>query len=133
MGEQASAWLSAVDGLVEVRHRLARVQILCRDAVDVIRSHDGPGTVFYCDPPYLGETRAASDVYAFEMDEEKHVRLLQTLTEVRGKVILSGYPSAIYDEFLRTWRRVERQVPNHAAGGKTKRAMIECLWLNWQS
>lgn len=131
MGEQASAWLTSKSGLDQVRHRLARVQVVCRDAVDVIRQHDGPETLFYCDPPYLGTTRAVPCVYAHEMGQADHERLLATLAAVRGKVILSGYPSRLYDAALVGWRRVELQQPNHAAGGKSKREMTECLWLNW--
>ncbi|HET6573043.1 MAG TPA: DNA adenine methylase, partial [Fimbriiglobus sp.] len=40
MNEQASAWLSAVDGLPAVHARLRRVVILNRDARDVIRQED---------------------------------------------------------------------------------------------
>jgi len=131
MGEQASAWLSAVGGLAEVRDRLSRVQVVCRDAVDVIRRVDGPGTVFYCDPPYLAATRSAPDVYAHELTEAGHERLLAALLAVRGKVVLSGYPSDLYDDALAGWRRIDLAVPNHAAGGKAKRAMTERLWLNY--
>src|SRR5207249_7948232 len=54
MNEQASAWITAVEGLPAVHERLRRVVILCRPAVEVLRSQDGPGTLFYLDPPYLG-------------------------------------------------------------------------------
>ena len=51
MNEQASAWLTAVEGLPEIHARLKRVAILNDNAVDVIRTQDGPSTLFYCDPP----------------------------------------------------------------------------------
>jgi DNA adenine methylase len=57
MNEQASAWMNAVDGLPLVHGRLRRVSILNRDALEVIRGQDGPETLFYLDPPYVGETR----------------------------------------------------------------------------
>src|SRR5262245_61929638 len=75
MNEQALAWLSAVDGLAAVHARLRRVAVLNRPALDVIRSQDGPGTLYYLDPPYLHQTRAARDTYAYEMTEEDHRRL----------------------------------------------------------
>ncbi len=59
MNEQCSAWLTAVEGLIEVHGRLKRVVILNRPALEVIRQEDGPQTLFYLDPPYLHQTRAA--------------------------------------------------------------------------
>src|SRR5436309_5363896 len=67
MNEQASAWITAVDGLPDVHARLRRVVVLCRPAIDAIRTEDGQGTLFYLDPPYLKETRSVPDVYGFEM------------------------------------------------------------------
>jgi DNA adenine methylase len=61
MNEQASAWITAVDGLAAVHARLRRVAVLNRDALHVIRQHDGPDTLFYCDPPYLPRTRTAPE------------------------------------------------------------------------
>jgi len=60
MNEQASAWLSAVEGLSAVHARLARAIILCRPAVEIIRSQDGPRTLFYLDPPDVHSTRAST-------------------------------------------------------------------------
>jgi hypothetical protein len=105
MNEQASAWLGAVDGLPAVHARLSRVVLLNRDAVDVIQSQDGPGTMFYLDPPYLTATRAAPGVYRHELTADDHRRLLGAVKAVEGKVILSGYPSDLYDRELAGWAR----------------------------
>jgi DNA adenine methylase len=131
MNEQASAWLSAVAGLASVHARLRRVAILNRDALDVIRQQDGPSTLFYLDPPYLGETRAADDVYAHEMGAEQHGALLEAVSACTGLVMLSGYPSEAYDRRLRGWTRHEFALPNQAAGGKRKRRMTEVVWCNF--
>ena len=56
MNEQASAWLTAIDGLPAVHARLQRVVILNQDALQVIKNQDGEKTLFYLDPPYLAET-----------------------------------------------------------------------------
>lgn len=134
MNEQASAWMAAVDGLPDVHSRLRRVVILGpKDALEVIRQQDGPQTLFYLDPPYLHETRSTPNVYAYEMTSEQHAALLRELTTIKGKFILSGYPSSLYDLFSNKYGwRVERFViPNQAAGGKNKRRMIECVWMNY--
>jgi DNA adenine methylase len=134
MNEQAAAWLSAVDRLPEVHARLRRVVVLNRDALTVIRQQDGPGTMFYLDPPYLCETRASPEVYAHEMTEQQHRELLNALCAVEGRFVLSGYRSAMYDDYaaLAKWRRLDFELPNHAAGGKEKRKMIECVWCNFE-
>ena len=131
MNEQASAWLTAVEGLPQVHARLKRVVILNQPALDVIRKQDGPDTLFYLDPPYLHETRKSKDDYAYEMSEDDHLELLDFINSVDGKVIISGYRSALYDSELREWNRKEFDLPNNAAGGKSKRRMTECVWMNY--
>jgi DNA adenine methylase len=131
MNEQASAWLKAVEGLADVHARLKRVSILNRDALDVIRQQDGSRTLFYLDPPYLAETRATEDVYAFEMSVKQHEALLETILACKGRVMLSGYRSELYDQKLRDWTRHEFTLPNQAAAGKQKRLMVEVVWCNF--
>jgi DNA adenine methylase len=100
-------------------------------AVEVIRREDTPKTLFYLDPPYLHETRAVADAYALEMTEADHQELLDLLKAVRGKVMLSGYPSALYDSALAGWNRHDFDLANHAAGGAKKRRMTEAVWCNF--
>src|SRR5690606_34049844 len=78
MSEQVSSWLTAIEGLPAVHARLKRVVILNRDALDVIKQQDGESTLFYCDPPYLHETRVTTNDYAHEMTQGQHVDLLRT-------------------------------------------------------
>ena len=94
MNGNTSEWLSAIEGLPEVHRRLSRVLIEKMNAIDLIAREDTPGTLFYCDPPYLHETRTAPDAYAHEMSEREHRELLATLLGCKGKVMLSGYPSS---------------------------------------
>jgi DNA adenine methylase len=130
MNGNTSEWLSAIHGLPEVHARLQRVLIENMPAVDLIGREDGPGALFYCDPPYLHETRASTDAYAHEMTEQEHRTLLAALLECKGKVMLSGYSSQLYDSMLKDWRRHTFDLPNNAAGGETKRRMTEVLWCN---
>lgn len=131
MSEQASAWWTCVEGLPAVSARLRRVVILNQPAVDVIRQEDGPRTLFYLDPPYLHETRASPGAYQHEMTAAEHQELLAVLKACTGKVMLSGYPNALYDGELAGWRRQDFLIDNKAAGGKAKRKMTEALWMNF--
>jgi DNA adenine methylase len=133
MNEQVSAWLNCIEGLPAVHERLKRVLVLNRDALDVIRKEDGPRTLFYLDPPYLHETRATTGEYAHEMMADDHKGMLETLGAIKGRFLLSGYRSDIYDTWAGTlgWKRHETEINNHAAGGKVKRRMTECVWANF--
>jgi DNA adenine methylase len=131
--EQANAWWGAVDGLPDVAERLRDVVVLNRKAPDVIRQQDGPGTLFYLDPPYLHETRTAQDVYAHEMIEVDHRELLGVLRQCKGKIMLSGYPSQLYDAALADWDFHTFDMPNNAASGTSKGRELEILWTNYQS
>lgn len=135
MNNEVSAWLTAVEGLPAVHARLKRVMILSRDATDVIAKHDGEKTLFFVDPPYLHETRAAADVYDHEMSAAKHEELLALLKGLRGKFLLSGYRSGMYDSAAKTngWNRRDFEIANHSAGGKSKRVMCECVWSNFDT
>lgn len=129
----ASEWLSAVDNLPAVHARLWPVVIENMDAVKLIRREDGPHTLYYLDPPYMHETRTGNDDYAHEMTEAQHIELLDTLAGLKGKFLLSGYHSDLYDGYAAKhgWKVHEFDLPNNAAGGKEKRRMVECLWLNY--
>jgi DNA adenine methylase len=135
MNNEVSAWLSCVEGLPAFHARLKRVLILpSSKALDVIEKFDRPGTLFYLDPPYLHETRATTGEYgSYEMTEEDHVALLERLARLKGRFLLSGYRSTLYDRFACSWSwgRRDFDLPNQAAGGKEKRRMVECVWANY--
>lgn len=135
MNEQASAWLNCIEGLPAVHARLKRVVILNDDALSVIRQQDGPRTLFYLDPPYLHETRSSTGEYQYEMTAGQHLTLLTALTHIKGRFLLSGYRSEMYDLAAQNsgWQRHEKEINNHAAGGKKKRTMTECVWTNYQT
>lgn len=134
MNEQAAAWLSAIEGLPEIHARLRRVVIFNKDALEVIRQQDGPRTLFYLDPPYLHETRTATDAYEHEMGVEDHERLLNLIGNIKGRFLLSGYYSPLYEMAANHygWRFEAKQIDNKAGGGKTKRTMTEYLWRNFE-
>jgi len=133
MNEQVSSWLSAVEGLPEAHERLKRVVILNRGALEVIRQQDGPNTLFYLDPPYLPETRTVTNAYECEMNHDDHMALIAVLSEVKGKFILSGYRSDLYDKWAEClgWSRVDIKIDHKASSKKTKEMKTECLWMNF--
>jgi DNA adenine methylase len=134
MNEQVSSWLTAIDGLPEVHERLRRVVIFSEDAVSVISREDSPHTLYYCDPPYLHETRVVTDAYACEMTGEDHERLLVALAGIEGKFLLSGYRNDLYDVYAdrNGWHRVDREIDCKASSASVKPRRIESLWMNYE-
>lgn len=79
----------------------------------------------YCDPPYLQHTRSSPRRYRFDYQQADHLELLGLLSKLPCSVILSGYPSALYDEWLQGWQSLQLQVMNHA-GVRTEK-----VWFNF--
>lgn len=128
MSGVVSRWLGGIDGLCEIGERLARVQIENRPALDVIRLYDADSTLFYCDPPYLHETRGDDKAYQFEMIEDEHRQLAAVLARTKGKVALSGYRCDLMDSLYRDWRRFD--APEKFCHS-IKKLRQECLWMNY--
>lgn len=122
----AHDWVNYPDALVQVVDRLSGVTVESKDAKAVMAQHDGLDTLHYVDPPYVFETRAdLSKDYAHELTDDDHADLLAFLRGLAGMVVLSGYPSNLYDDALADWRRIERAA---LADGAAKR--IEVIWIN---
>ena len=128
MSGVVSRWLGGVTALDEIAQRLLRVQIENRPAIDVIRLYDEKQTLFYCDPPYLHETRGDKKAYGFEMTTEEHWELAETLQQCKGLVALSGYRCEAMDDWFKGWKRFD--APEKVIHS-TKQLRQECLWMNY--
>jgi len=134
MADVVSGYLSMIDDqLPLIVDRLRTVEIVSRPAIDVIRTWDSEATLVYADPPYVHSTRhkGSRSVYGCEMGEDDHRELAEVLNGSKSKVVLSGYPSGLYDELYAGWRTETFDVANHAAGGRSKDRKQEMLWMNW--
>lgn len=83
--------------------------------------------LIYSDPPYLHETRTSTKRYRHEYSVKDHHRLITVLRRVPASVMLSGYPSKLYDELLDGWRSIEFQVMTRG-GPRTEK-----LWMNYEA
>lgn len=129
MAGGVSRYFGSVDGLADIAERLLRIQIENAPALEVIERYDTPETVFYLDPPYVHDTRGDTNAYAFEMSDADHVALGETLQRIRGRAVLSGYRSAMYDEIYGGWRRIESSTRTALS---VKQPRQECLWMNFE-
>jgi DNA adenine methylase len=121
----AMDWRNYPEALQAIVKRLQGVCIECRDAVQVMRTHDSRVTLHYVDPPYVAGTRNPGRDYRHEMTVAQHEALLVALKRLRGTVVLSGYENPLYDRALRGWRRVTR--PSLADGARKR---TEVLWIS---
>lgn len=102
------------------------VELINGCAHGFLADYDYQGSeLIYSDPPYLMGSRSSGRRYRFDYDEQDHVELLELLKRLPCRVIVSGYPSALYDELLVGWRSVQLQVMNQ--GG----VRTEKLWFNF--
>ncbi|MBP2850543.1 DNA adenine methylase [Dickeya oryzae] len=110
------------------------------DAVFFLESLRRPGVIsgvpaftqlgrvlIYCDPPYLPETRTSRARYRHEYTVGQHRELIAVLNDLPASVsvMISGYPSTLYDELLGDWRSITFQVMTRG-GPRT-----EQLWMNY--
>lgn len=105
--------------------RLSRAAIENGPAVEVIRRlGDRPGTVIYADPPYLGTSRShgssTSVEYRFDMaGDEAHAELAEALHESPATVVLSCYPSELYDKLYSDWWFADFSVTAHSSNARS--------------
>lgn len=129
---QAGSFRDLVGCLDWFTDRLRGVHIECCDGVELIEFLDHDGMVFYVDPPYIPESRSLDSLseYKFEMSLEDHCRLLDVLSGCRGAVVLSGYPSDLYNGL--GWRCVSRDsfISSSLVKSSRRDRRVECLWLN---
>lgn len=105
---------------LQYEQRLRRVQLENTDALYIIRSRDHSQAFFYCDPPYFNSDMGHYRGYT----REDFIGLLQTLAQVKGKFLLSSYPSKELEEFREHngWKQVcfQQQVSVNNKSGKVK-------------
>ncbi len=121
-----------IEALPRFSERLSCVQIEHGNYQEMFARYDAPDVCFYCDPPYLPETRRTRNEYAHEMSYDEHLRFLETVRADRGRVLVSGYDSALYAKALGGWQCIRLPaiawVAPHVNGIKQNR--VECIWLS---
>ena len=131
-GTAQQLWAYYPDQLADVGQRLAGVLIENGPAIDIMRQHDGAQTLHFVDPPYLHGTRVLqagkAGYYRHEMSDDDHRELLDVLLDLEGFVVLSGYPSDLYDQVLAGWER--HVTGSRISAGRGGAVRTECVWLN---
>lgn len=113
--------------------RLIHTQIEHNDACTVIETYDTEVTFHYVDPPYIKTNQGHYQGYG----ETDFKRLLNILSEIKGKFLLSSFPSEILDDYTKRfgWHSKEYSKPltaNKATLGKSRKGRkTEVLTANY--
>lgn len=111
--------------------RLDNVTIENRDALDVISCYDTPETFHFVDPPYVN-----SDCGHYEgsFNERNLECLLQLLSKIKGKFMLTMFPLPMIEEYANQngWiiHRIERTI---SASKTSRRKQEEWMVCNYST
>lgn len=123
--------------------RLIGAYIECCDGVDLVDRLATSDSLVYVDPTYVWSTRRNGEYrgrlrqadYRHEMDDAAHRQLAEVLRSTAAAVVLSGYPSPLYDEVYGDWWSVDFAVAVHtgnAVAGATRARRVERIWCNFE-
>ena len=126
-----NAWKTIAAQLPVISERLQKTRIYNKPAIEIIDAYNEPNVLIYADPPYLETTRVSPKAYDKEMTIDDHIKLSDVLKQCNSKVIVSGYPSMLYNNLYKDWNCVKKQIPNHASQQKTKTIKTEVLLKNY--
>lgn len=113
-------------GLIkELEDRMATVVVENQDFETLIKHYDRPDTFFYADPPYY----STEDMYAVGFNWDDHVRLHDTLSNIKGKFLLSynDCPEIreLYKDFsMFDFSRTHSMAQRYEAGKEFKELLI---------
>ena len=110
--------------------RLKNTQLECDEALDVIRRYDDLKTFLYIDPPYFSSDQGHFQGFTLE----DFNNLLNMLSDIKGKFLLSTYPETVLSEYVEknNWNRknyIKSVSVNNVRGKKNEK--IECLIWNY--
>lgn len=115
----------------ELRDRLVGVQIECTDALKILKLRDTEDTFHYVDPPYFNSNMGHYKGYS----EQDFRELLDTLSECKGKFLLSSYPSDILSIYAQKHGWYQKEIIQRVSANRSKsskqRRKVELLTANY--
>lgn len=117
------------DFSVDLAIKLQNVQLECADALYIIHARDREDSFFYVDPPYYNSNMGHYDGCSINDYEE----LLQTLANLKGKFMLSSYPSDILSKYIKEnkWNTRGFDSKISVNGKSNRKSKTEVLTMNF--
>lgn len=119
-------WYHLPEWIIAIAERLRKVQIECRPALEVIERFNYPNVFQYLDPPYVLGTRSGKQ-YKYEMADQDHEELLIKVLKSKAKIMISGYESDLYNDYLKGWNKAYFKSNNRKGKPTT-----EVIWMNYE-
>ena len=112
----------------EYEDRLTKVQVENNNAIKVINRCDDKETFIYADPPYIGSDQGHYKGYS----ESDYRELLDILAKVKGKFLLSSYPSKILSTYIKKYKwKVQKVIKSVAVTKHTDKVKTEMIVMNY--
>ena len=120
-------WYRLPEWIIDIAERLRTVQVENKPAIEVIKRFNYENVFMYLDPPYVLGTRTAKQ-YRHEMTDGEHEELLKLIHSSNAMVMISGYESELYNDYLHDWNKVSLNSCAEYGGKRT-----EVLWMNFDN
>lgn len=101
-------------------------QIENQPAIKLMERFDYDDVFMYIDPPYLLSTRNNRKQYRYELSETEHEKLLSFCLRSQAKIMISGYESDMYNDYLKNWEKIS--FTSHTQSAKERK---EIIWMNY--
>ena len=113
--------------------RVRNTKVFNQDAIEVMKRFDGKDTFLYLDPPYVVSAQRGSREYKTSVSDEWHEEFLQTALRCKSKIMISGYESDLYHDYLKDWECF-KYTKYSDTGLMFKKASLknDCLWVNYR-
>jgi len=131
-GSRAVSWERKKANLSpELKQRFVGVQLECTDALEIIASKDSVDTFHYVDPPYFNANMGHYGGYT----EHNYKNLLEVLSKVTGKFLLSSYPSDVLYLYAKNNGWYTKEIPLKITASKSttsnRTSKVEVLTANY--
>lgn len=117
-----------IENLSQYKNRLRNVIIENRDFEKLIKTYDRQNALFYCDPPYVGTEKYYNSVN-FKIDD--HIRLSDTLKNIKGKFILSYNDCELVRELYKDYNCHCVERANTLPAGSNEKGYKEVIITNF--
>ncbi len=119
LGKKPKALRFAIQAFnADLLERLQHVTIENKEAKDVVKTFDKPDSFHFIDPPYVGCNMGH---YAGMFNEQNLHELLELLTTLQGKFMLTMYPNELIQSYVDKHHWHIHEVQRTVTAAKTKR------------
>lgn len=108
-----------------ISKKINKTIILNSNAFDVIKNLDEENSLIYLNPSFIpNEKEKNKNVENLKMTIDDHIQLLNLVKNARGKVIINGYSSPLYNRNLKEWRVKKKN-------NVSSKSKMQVLWMNY--